>query len=163
MKVNLREFLQTGTLGDLAIGLSTAEVRQILGNPEDTSIGKANRPIIWKYGALQLHFDHDHLNFVGLYFRNGEEAWPDALCWEGWMPTAQTTLPELQDHLAGVGLQTCIDLDEQDQITLLVGPGVTVIFDRGRDWSRLDSIQCAPRAPTFDQGNRDRLTKTSKR
>jgi hypothetical protein len=57
-------------------GLSRAEVRHQLGEPEDYSDGK--RPS-WKYGGLQIAFRHDSLEFIGLYFDQGAVTLPSAL------------------------------------------------------------------------------------
>src|SRR5262249_3349503 len=98
MKPTLKEFLQTGRLGSLVFGATEEDARQILGHPEDTSVNKKNRPLIWKYGSLQLHFDQGLLNFIGLYFSDHEFRLPAGLSLVGWMPTSTTSLNEFQKH-----------------------------------------------------------------
>ena len=60
------------------MGLSKGEVRRLLGEPEDCS--ETNRKTeIWKYGGLEIAFDRDTLNFIGLYVDGGSVMVPGRL------------------------------------------------------------------------------------
>jgi hypothetical protein len=150
MKSTLEEFVRTGHLGRLALGAAVEEVRRVLGPPEDTSVRKKNRPVIWKYGSLQLHFDHGFLSFIGLYFRDGEFRLPPEVSLGEWVPSKDTSLEEFREYLAQTGIAFHIDPAQtfEDQLAFQVGPGVSVIFDRDGERVRLDSIQYIRRTET---------------
>jgi len=58
--VSLKTLIETGTIGPVSLGMSRPQVQSFLGSPED--VGGASRkhrePSIWKYGDIELHFDH---------------------------------------------------------------------------------------------------------
>ena len=58
MIISLRQFLQTGCLGELRTGLPPEEVRGLLGEPDDVggTSRKYPRPCIYVYGAVELYF-----------------------------------------------------------------------------------------------------------
>lgn len=58
VSVSLKQFVETGRFGSVCLGMSRAQVENILGTPDD--VGGASRkyrkPPIWKYGDVEFHF-----------------------------------------------------------------------------------------------------------
>lgn len=136
----LERYLQTGELGSLRCGMSVDEVRAILGAPEDVSV--RNRPLILKYGAIQLTFHAESgdavpkLTHIAIYFSDSLGSIPEVLQPTDWAPTGSTTREEFVDflnqHNITVEPRTAADGDH-----LKVASGAQIIFDEGR----LHSIQ----------------------
>jgi hypothetical protein len=143
----LRDFLESGTLGPLAIGISPLEVQQLLGDPWD--VGGAAKNRIWKYGTIQLGFHRDKatrtetLDFIGLYFRYGSLALPEAISPEGWFPSQRTTKEDFIHYLKEqrIGYLEDKRLTFGTQLVLAMESGAQVIFDKSADEVTLESIQ----------------------
>src|SRR5215216_4138349 len=97
MTVLLREFLTSGRLGPLVLGLSDQDVRGILGEPEMVS-----RPhavfTAWIFGAIELAFADRELAFIGLYLGRRSEM-PRILRIDGFQPTHRTTIEEFAQYV----------------------------------------------------------------
>ena len=54
----LQECLHTGEFGPVRLGMKREEIRELLGEPDDTggTSRKHRIPQIWKYGEVELHF-----------------------------------------------------------------------------------------------------------
>lgn len=139
IKTTLKEFLHEGTLGSIAFGVTMHDIKQILGNPDAISDPKSSRQI-WKYGKLQVSFDANTLDFIGLYFRSQEDL-PKQLQIEGYVPTQLTGLAEFRQYLNQEGIPFNISavLTFGTQLCLVVGLGIDVVFDINLD--ELDSMQ----------------------
>lgn len=143
----LREFLESGKLGPIAIGLSPVEVQHILGDPWD--VGGTSKDRLWKYGAVQLGFHRDNatrteaLCFIGLYFRSGSLDLPEAIAPEGWFPSRRTTKGDFIRYLEEQGIGHSVDrqLTIETQSALTTESGTQVTFDSSVDEVFLDSIQ----------------------
>jgi hypothetical protein len=57
--IYLSEFLQSGRLNGLQVGMTQEQVLQTLGEPEDVggTSRKYRKPSVWKYGNLELFFN----------------------------------------------------------------------------------------------------------
>ncbi|MFO0723110.1 MAG: hypothetical protein U1E65_04935 [Myxococcota bacterium] len=53
-------FCSTGDICPVRLGMSQAELRAVLGEPDETggTSRKRRKPAIWVYGGLEFHFDH---------------------------------------------------------------------------------------------------------
>lgn len=69
MRISLEEFLRTGRLGKLRLGLSEGEVLALLGCPEDVggTSRKYCKPLIYLYGSVEIHFDPKSRTCVLIY------------------------------------------------------------------------------------------------
>ena len=58
--VSMLDFLRTGEFGPIKLGISRAELRGCLGNPEDWCVDPkgVNYAAIWKYGDTEFYFDN---------------------------------------------------------------------------------------------------------
>jgi hypothetical protein len=149
----LAEFLVSGTLGRLRLGLSPTEVESLCGPADDTST--PSFPRIWKYGDLQIAFLRDdrissdeRVNFLGLYLRGHSLAAPRALNLLGWWPDPGTTLAAFTDYLDQHDILWSIDpaLTFEDQTTLRIGIGVSATFSHVNLMLVLESLQLLARA-----------------
>lgn len=138
----LIEFLRTGNLGPLALGMARKEVEEILGKPEDSSRSRRNQPVCWKYGNLQVWIQQEVLTFIGLYFPDEQFQLPAVL---GELIELPRTLDGLQGVLEeqGIGFRVDQQLTFVDQVALRVGPGIQVVFRWDDGCICLDSIQYA--------------------
>lgn len=61
INVTLEQFLTFGQLGPLSVGLTNIDVRAAIGDPdaEGGLSRNQNKPRIWKYGDIELHFAPD--------------------------------------------------------------------------------------------------------
>ena len=149
---SLLEFLKTGRLGALATGMSEADVRALLGEPEDISVQKV--PRIWKYGSLELSFvpspdgSGPILVSIIVYFRDSTEHPPAALAPTGWTPSSDTTFEEFRACLVNEGIPISGGVETGPDKHLVLGSAVRVTFDE----DRLHSIgHTAKREPEFKQ------------
>jgi hypothetical protein len=56
-------FLRTGAIQSLRVGASQAEVRALLGEPEDTSV---SQPLIWQYDNREITFHGDDVMMIAV-------------------------------------------------------------------------------------------------
>ena len=127
----LEEFLTTGKLGSLQLGLSRDEVRRLLGEPPDHSEPSRKREI-WKYDSLQVAFEGDSLVFIGVYFDYGEAILPEVLVKAGTMKLEQDTVDDLEaflrEHNLSFFVEDTLTFDEYKVLRLThshVGLGFT--------------------------------------
>jgi len=127
--VEFREFLCTGELGNISLGMSGDEILAALG--PDRDIADCRPFEVWKYGSLQLTLWQGRLYSFSLYFTSSEQDLPKGLEIEGWLPSRNTTLDEVRGFLFGAGVPFHLDCGLCDEcgFTLLVGPGVKIVFD----------------------------------
>ncbi len=130
---SLLEFLQTGTLSPLAIGMSRQDVESSLGKPDDVSTSR--KPLIWKYGPLQLTFDNARqyaLAGIELYTSDLDEPLPAALCDLAADPiwSKDTSVQTIGSHLEplGIELSPIEHSTYDDRIGLRTGAGVGIYF-----------------------------------
>src|SRR5262249_19688904 len=133
LMASLDEFLLTGRLGPLEAGMSLDEVRALLGEPGDVSVQKL--PKLWRYGALELAFYKEpentglSLESISLSFHDPEEVLPNGISLAGWIPSAETTIQEFQEHLAAVGIRDYGGATQGPDKHLAFPSGARVDFD----------------------------------
>jgi hypothetical protein len=125
--LSLRSFLETGRLGGLALGKTGMDVETILGRTTDISV--PGRPVIWRYGPLQIFFDSDIVNSIGLYLGERNDL-PEQLQIVGYSPVSGTSIEEFLEYLHGEGLAYAQDSDltYDEALCLVVGIGVDAYF-----------------------------------
>jgi len=130
----IEEFLRSGALGDLHLGLSRDQVRQMLGEPPDHS-EKNWKHEIWKYGGLQIAFSGSLLSFIGLYFENGEARLPASLVEDGNITIETDGVTELEELLRAKGIEFTVDPEltyDDYKLIRIAASGVGIGFTRGR-------------------------------
>lgn len=142
MRISLKDFLLTGKLGMIALGITREEISRSLGEALDWTfdVPKA-RATLWKYGGLQIGFDNDKVTLMGMYFSN-EFIVPNVEL-EGYFPTGHTTSQEFMDFLRSEKIDYQVDasLTFGPQLCLVVASGVQSLFDS--EVNHLISIQYA--------------------
>jgi hypothetical protein len=148
----LAEFLRESHLGAIREGLTTEDVRQLLGEPD--GISRGGWPQLWKYGSMQLGFHRTHrdevpfLVSIALDFRVEGERPPESLGLSGWYPAAGLTYEEFRNYLNQEEIGVFGGVFSGPRQHLVVGPGVRITFVD----NVLDSIQyTAKREPAGKQ------------
>lgn len=109
-------FLRTGAIESLRVGASQADVRALLGEPNDTSI---SRPLIWHYDTREVTFHGDDVMMIAV----SVEADADAV---------RTLLDD-----AGLGYEPHADLTSEHQIAVVIPASrVTLTLDLERPLAR---------------------------
>jgi hypothetical protein len=129
------EFLRSGKLGGLDLGLSRSEVRQLLGEEKDHS-KRSWKNEIWKYDNLQVTFFEDRLELIGLYLDDGNRILtvPKTLVPDGRIVCEETSVPKVEKRLLNLGLHFAVieDLTFDDQRVIRIEEsGVSVVFFQG--------------------------------
>lgn len=143
----LEQFLRTGELGSLHLGMSEADVIALLGPAEDKSVSR--QPLILKYGGLQLtfvrrpHGTEPALSLIGLYFHPEGTAVPETARLTDFSGSSETTIADLRDFFGRVGLKEAAVVDGQDNY-LIAPSGAQLSFDG----QNLQSIILAGRTST---------------
>lgn len=141
VRTSLKDFLMSGRLGAIALGMTQQEVRGLLGAPEATSLPDLEPAVIWKYGSLEVTFlPEEGLHLIALELNDAPRL-PSALTIEGYMPTPRTSLQEFKDylHANGISCHHYPALTFDWSIGLIVGAGATVVFSVDPD--RIEGIQ----------------------
>lgn len=104
MRDSLSEFLRTGILSPVRLGMPSDEVLAELGQPDDVTYQSAkapNKPSIWLFGSpsssnLQLFFQDEQIKGIGLYLWGhlDIQSLPSVLSAENWQITGRTTFGE---------------------------------------------------------------------
>jgi hypothetical protein len=98
----LEEFLRTGRLGPLILGLSPNEIMAELGDPD--AVSRKSNPLLLKYGCVQLTFwkpkeAKQSLREITIDFEHVLEALPPPLEFSDWRITDPPTERRFRDFL----------------------------------------------------------------
>jgi len=91
-----REFLSSGRIGDVQLGMRPETVEQQLGPADDRSV-KRHPVEILRFGSLELAFktvpqaDDTRLVAAAIYFNTPNQQLPPSLRFDDWTPTDATT------------------------------------------------------------------------
>ena len=141
--VSILSFLDTGKIGYISPGVTRNFVEDILGKSEDISLSK--KPLILKYGSLQLSFNKNSdktyvLNSIHLYFDEEKISFPQKLELKGWIPNKDTTFEDFMEKIESCNFELKEDqlhtFKELGQRGYKTKSGVVVIIKNGQ----LDSM-----------------------
>jgi hypothetical protein len=89
----LAQFLKTGSLGPLVLGMDPVDVTELIGDPDEES--RKRNPLTLKYGALQLtfwkHGPKSQLRDMALFFLPVYEHLPNVIDLEDFTPHGKPT------------------------------------------------------------------------
>ena len=155
MRTSLVEFLRSGDLGILSIGLTEREVLAAMGQPDDVGVTsrKRKKPCLYLYGDVEIGFDIDppyRIHAIGLSqhsaketnqieFHNSQELDPTGLYFG-------MTLAEYRTILRSHELTPIVNL-EFGTASILTCGGVTAFTndDETTDQSQIVQWLCSDR------------------
>lgn len=130
IETSLREFFNTGRLGQISFDSKREDILDSLGGPNDWGYGKTmSGSSIWKFECLQIGFFKGTVSFLGFYFENPTNL-PDSLKMDGFFPNNTTTLAEFASFLNSEGIPYWIEpfFTTEEQVGLRTSIGIQVIF-----------------------------------
>jgi len=136
MRISLEEFIRSGQLGPIKIGLSRNEVKTAFGEPnqwhsKSPSWKTAN---IWKYGDTEFHFRADKLWMI--FFDEFDiPNVGDKLELDAWGLSNQVTLSQMESKLKVAEINYhCEQFSSDNERILLVSQAKTTLsFERQND------------------------------
>jgi hypothetical protein len=123
-------FLRTGSLGGISLGMRRTQVETLLGEPDDW--GPAPKDLfhapIWKYGSIELYFAEDDLLEM-IFADDFPLIASPALPFEVGIISHEQTLDEMQDYLTMHGIPFESFYDPQlEAMDLICASGVRLRF-----------------------------------
>jgi len=140
----LQEFIATGKIGPIYLGMPKREVQSILGDAQATSDGQKGGEL-WKYDDLQLGFHQGAVCFIGVYVTDDSIKLPPPLIFDEKVLAQIMRLEDMKKFLLAEELEFDVDnnLTFDDQTCLCVvgvtGAEIHLVFAN----ERLHSIQVA--------------------
>jgi hypothetical protein len=131
-----RDFLTSGTIGAVKLGMRPEMVEQFWGAPDDRSVQRRPTEIL-RYGSIELVFktvpdtDDSRLVAAAIYFGRPSQPLPDAARFEDWLPTDGTSEDEFRTFVDSAGLQVHSKVDGE-YTHLVLDTGASAVFDDGR-------------------------------
>jgi hypothetical protein len=154
----LDEFMRTGHLASVTLGMSPNDVMAALGEPED--ISKKSNPLILRYGCVQLTFwktpsQHiPQLRDITITYQTNYGPPPESLTFTDWSPTEPPTENEFKYFVAQTGYTAVYKVDGAIGKQFIFPSGVVAVISDGM----LHSIrffqkqeQATPPAPVTDE------------
>jgi hypothetical protein len=133
---SMREFLQSGRLGEVQLGLRRDRVMDILGAPEDQTARR--RPLqLLRYGAVEFGFipvpetTDSRLVSTALYFHDPDRLIPPPLRPTDWLPTHATSAQQFRQFLNEAGIEANCSIQGQEAY-LILSSGASVVFAEGK-------------------------------
>jgi|SRR5262245_17518551 len=108
----LQEFMASGILGPIHLGLSKGSVQYILGDPQATSDRRKGLEL-WKYDDLQLAIYQDAVYFIGVYVSGDSIKLPPPLVFDEHILAQIMRLEDMKKFL----LANKIAFDVDDKLT----------------------------------------------
>lgn len=138
---SIHDFLRSGILGPLRLGVTLKEVNRELGKPSLESISRD--PLIWRYDGLELAFFNFKVIAMSLHFSTEYLDLHVPVTLEGWLPCRQTTIGEFETEMAAAGIVIKPNplLNYPDRLSFVSEAGVSIYFERDGKDSRLESFQ----------------------
>jgi hypothetical protein len=134
--VDLLAFLRTGWFGPLRAGVTRAQIRAALGDPEAWLSEPVEDAGVWAYGAVEFHFGGDPPDRAWMIFcDNFSREWPrrsHVLEVDTWILRDDLTLEAARAALNGHGIafEEWTDARGPDARMLTVASGVQLHFHR---------------------------------
>jgi len=129
VSVSLKEFLRTGRLGPIALGMTASEVEALLGGQGTL----AAEPSVWAYGSIELHFSRRRIFMIYADHLDPIEG-DDRLLVDSWVLREGVSRHDIEHRLNGEGLEhsfhwrKAASESESDFEDLVTAGGVTLRF-----------------------------------
>jgi hypothetical protein len=133
---SLREFLKSGRLGEIQVGMPTDQVIALLGPADDRSVRR--KPVyLLRYGAVEFAFkpvpetSDSRLVSIAIHFGHPGRTLPPALQWTDCALSDETTIEAFLRLLADTGMEGHMH-SSRDQEYLSLDSGASIVFVDGR-------------------------------
>ena len=137
MTSQLLQFVRSGAIGSLSLGLTKSQVIELRGIPgwwEGHRDFLAEKSDVWRYGALQLAFDNNRVSQLTVFCNSSEvdesESDFDVSSFFDSEIGSQTTVTDFQSSLRRLGLKCVEDRDDTRSPVVLVATGIVARFGR---------------------------------
>lgn len=132
--MHIFDFIKTGEVGLISLGMEIGEIKNILGEPDD--IAKFKKELILKYGSMQLYFYKNStmnsaiLRSIFIYFDDEQFKLPSKINISGWIPNKNTSAKELIEKLETheIYLEKDNNHTFDDQVGYKSNANVVIIF-----------------------------------
>jgi hypothetical protein len=131
----IREFLTSGQLGEVRLGLRPEQVTRILGEPDDHSVRR--RPIsLLRFGAVEFAFKHipdtadSRLVSIAVHFDRADRNIPALVRPTDWLPTSETTEQEFRGFLEASCIQLHSIIAGDDECLILLSGASAAFRDK---------------------------------
>jgi hypothetical protein len=137
----LEQFLRTGHLGPVILGMTPIAVMTAVGDPDDTSL-KSN-PLQLKYGSAQFSFwrspkdRQQELREIALIYQPLFRPLPPTLKFTDWNPKSPPTEKRFRKFINGIAYAPATSVKGPNGTQMVFLSGVTAQFTNGR----LDNIR----------------------
>ena len=132
----LEEFMRTGHLGPVILGMSSNDAMTALGDPDD--ISRKSNPLILKYGPVQLSFwktppkKAPQLREIAIAFQPEFERLPKSLSITDWNPTEPPTEGEFRSFIDRIEYPPAQLVEGPTDKALTFLSGVTALVSDGK-------------------------------
>jgi hypothetical protein len=136
---SLASFLKTGELGDIHVGMTPDQVRDVLGEPLDTSGSK--KPWIWKYDPFEIVFGFPEerrefrVKSISIDFRSADSASTAPLRFSDWDSSRSRTFQDFKDYLDKHAIRIAGGVATGPDQYLILESTVRATFGEGRLYS----------------------------
>lgn len=154
----LEEFIRTGHLGPVLLGMSSNDVMTALGYPDD--ISRKTNPLILKYGSVQLSFwktpskKAPQLREIAIAFQPEFEPLPKSLAVTDWNPAETPTESEFRTFIDRIKYPPVHVVEGPTDKALTFLSGVAALVSDGKLHSlrlNLKETKTPPPAPVTDE------------
>ena len=160
----LEEFLRTGHLGPVVLGMTTSDVTLALGDPQ--TISAKSNPLQLIYGSLKLSLwkspsdEIHHLREIAIVYDERPSPLPKTVAFTDWRPRGRPTGRQFRLFLKSIHDLPAYTLEGPDAKQLIFPSGVRALFSG----ETLQSIRLFQRStkdssPTFLSDEREPTTK----
>jgi hypothetical protein len=131
----LSDFIRTGSIGPVVLGISPFEATSLLGEPDEESQKK--NPLTIKYGPLQLVFwkhsteGKSLLREIDLAFDEDLKGLPSIIALNDFTPNGQTSERHFRDFMHEQGCMPVHMVESDGRRQLIFLSGVVVTFSNG--------------------------------
>lgn len=132
----LEDFLKTGHLGPVVLGMSPVDAMTALGDPDDTS--RKSNPLLIRYGCVQLSFWRapqqkvHQLREIAVTFQPNFEMFPESLDFTDWNPTEAPTEEEFRSFIEQIDYPPSHVIEGASEKAFSFLSGVSALVAEGR-------------------------------
>lgn len=131
MKASFKEFIESGVLGLLRVGMKRAEVEQSLGAPPswEARARGYRKADIWKYGDIELYFQDDALWMIFADDFQVPDGGPQIEL-DAWIISGNLSQAQAEERLASEGIRYHKEAlpYNQNGVRLIAASGVVLAF-----------------------------------